>query len=245
MEHDKAVQIEKTKQCKNCDATLQPEYRFCAHCGQSVKIKRLSLKQVRKDVIKKFLHADEGIIHLTKALALQPGKAIRAYLKGRRKQYYDPLKYLTLSVGISVLATEYFDLMSATSPRSNPVTIFVARHINVIFMLSVPVAAFFSWLFFSKKRYNYAEHLALHAFAGGFRTIFYLLIFTPFVALFREQYNAILLLYFGAWTSYLIWINRQLFEEPLWLVILKTVAIVLFLQIFISLCIFVGAWIIL
>lgn len=243
MESDQQAPSEKTKHCKNCDEALLQEYRFCPHCGQSVKIKRLSLKQVRKDVLKKFLHTDEGILNLTKALALRPGTAIRDYLKGRRKQYYDPLKYLTLSVGISVLATEYFDLMLAARPGANPVTVFVSRHINVVFMLSIPVAAFISWLFFPKKRYNYAEHLALHAFAGGFRTFFYLLIFTPFVTLFRDQYNSILLLYFGAWTAYLTWINQQVFEEPLWWVALKTIGIVVLLQVFISLGIFVGAWV--
>ena len=166
----------------------------------------------------------------------------REYFEGKRKQYYDPLKYLTLSVGISVLATEYFDLMSVQQPGSNPVSVFVARHMNVIFMFSVPVAAWISWLFFRKKNYNYAEHLALHAFVGGFRTIFYLLIFTPFVALFREQYYAILLLYFVAWTAYFVWANHQFFEEPLWLVVLKTIGLVLLLQLFISLGIFAGVW---
>ena len=241
-ETETQISIKKTKGCKNCEGVLLPEYNYCPHCGQSVKIKRLNLKQVRKDLLKKFLHADEGILNLTKALALRPGIAIRAYLKGRRKQYYDPLKYLTLSVGISVLATEYFDLMSTARPGVNPVSVFVARHINVVFMLSVPIAAAISWWFFPKKRYNYAEHLALHAFAGGFRTFFYLLIFTPLVSLFREHYSSILLVYFGAWTAYLIWINRQLFEEPLWWVGLKTIGIVLLLQLVVSLGIFAGVW---
>lgn len=237
------MEASKTKACKNCDGVLLPAYKFCPQCGQSAKIKRLNLKQVRKDLLKKFLHAEMGIVYLTKALALRPGIVAREYFEGKRKRYYEPLKYLTLSVGISVLATEYFDLMSTARAGANPVSVFVARHLNVILMFSVPIAAFISWLFFPKKRYNYAEHLALHAFVGGFRTLFYLLIFTPLVALFRAQYNLILLLYFGAWTIYLIWANRQLFEEPLWVVAFKTLGLVLLLQLVISLGIFVVAWV--
>lgn len=227
--------------CKNCGYALRQEDRFCSQCGQSTRIKRLKIRQVRKDVIKKFLHTDAGIFYLTRALATRPGDVAREYFAGKRKTYYDPLKYLTLTVGISALITAYFDLMSAGGGHQNPVSAFVAKHINVIFFLSVPLAAFYSWLLFRGRKFNYAEHLALHAFLGGFRSVFFLLVFTPLVVGFREHYNRILLLYFALWTAYVAWANIQLMGKPHWLTVLKTVLIVVLTQASISAAIFAGA----
>ncbi len=221
---------------------MRHEDKFCSQCGQSTKIKRLKIRQVRKDVLKKFLHTDAGILHLTAGLATRPGMVVREYFAGKRKAYYDPLKYLTLTVAIAVLFTNYFDLMSSGSANQNPVSVFVAKHINVIFFLSVPIAAGFSWLLFRKKGYNYAEHLALHAFLGGFRTVFFLLIFTPLTVLFREQYSFILLFYFSLWAGYVAWANIQLMGRPWWLAVLKTVLIIVLTQVVISIGIFLVAW---
>lgn len=229
------------KNCKNCAHLLHPEDNYCPKCGQSAKTKRLQIKQVRKDVFKKFLHADSGILHLTKALAVRPGLAIGEYIAGKRKEYYEPLKYLTFTVGISVLLTAYFDLMLTNSVNSNPVSVFVAKHINLVFLISVPIAAAFSYLLFLRKGFNYAEHLTLHAFLGGFRTVFFLLIFTPLVVFYRQHYSTILAVYFSMWIAYVAWANIQLMGGPKWLTILKTIAIMLLTQAVISMVIFAGA----
>lgn len=227
--------------CKNCEYALRPEDKFCPQCGQNANTRRLKIRKVRKEVLRKFLHTDEGILHLTAALATRPGNVAVEYFAGKRKKYYDPLKYLTLTVGISVLFTTYFNLMSPGAGHSNPVSAFVAEHINIIFFLSVPLAAAWSWLLFLKKGYNYAEHLALHAFLGGFRTVFFLLVFTPLVVFFREHYSTVLLVYFSMWTAYIAWANIQLFGKPHWLTVLKTILIVILTQATISAVIFVGA----
>jgi hypothetical protein len=232
----------KESRCKNCESPLRPEDKFCSQCGQAAKTKRLKIRQVRRDVLRKFLHADSGILRLTSDLAAQPGAVAREYFAGKRKKYYDPLKFLTLTVGISVLLTNSFDLMSGSGGHTNPVSAFVAKHVNVIFFLSVPIAAGFSWLLFRRKGFNYAEHLALHAFLGGFRTVFYLLVFTPLIVFFREYYSTILLFYFSLWTGYVAWANVQLMGRPAWLSILITVLIVALTQVVISVGIFVGAW---
>ncbi len=231
------------KNCKNCEHPLQAQDNYCSYCGQSAKTKRLQFKQVRKDLLKKFLHADSGILHLTKALAIRPGLAIGEYIAGKRKDYYEPLKYLTFTVGISVLLTAYFDLMEVNTPNANPVSAFVAGHIDLIFLIAVPIAAAFSWLLFLRKGFNYAEHLALHAFLGGFRTVFYLLVFTPLVVLYREHYSTILMVYFSLWIAYIAWANVQLMGGPKWLTILKTVVIMALTQVIITIIISIGAWI--
>lgn len=220
---------------------MQPQDNYCPNCGQSANTKRLKIKQVKKDVLKKFLHADSGILHLTRALAVRPGLAIGEYIAGKRKEYYEPLKYLTFTVGISVLLTSYFDLMSVDQENTNPVSAFVSEHIDLVFLFSVPIAAAFSWLLFLRKGFNYAEHLALHAFLGGFRTVFFLLVFTPLVVFYREFYSKILFVYFALWIAYIAWANVQLMGGPKWLTILKTILIILLTQVVISIVIFAVA----
>ena len=226
-----------TKVCLNCSTPLEKGEKFCAACGQSAKTKRLSLRQVRKDLLKKFLHADAGILHLTREMALRPGVVAREYVEGKRKKYYSPLSYLTLSAGISVFLNEYFHLMERMPGQANPGSEFAMRYFNLIILFSVPVSALFSWWLFRKKGYNYAENLAFHAFLGGFRTVFFVLIFTPLVLWARDYYYTVLIAYFGLWIAYLAWAKIQFFGGPKWLTLLKTILILLFNQILVTLVI--------
>ena len=222
------------KNCLNCESPLEKGQKFCPRCGQSAKVKRLNIREIRKDVLTKFLHTDSGIIHLTRELALRPGVVALEYVQGKRKKYYNPLKYLTLSAGISVFINEYFHLMEAASGKSNPGTEIATRYFNLIILLSVPVAACFTWLLFRKKGFNYAETLSLHAYLGGFRTVFFIVIFTPLVVWFREYYYTCLMIYLVAWIVYTAWAKVQFFGGPVWLTVLKAVLVIFFNQVVVS-----------
>ncbi len=226
------------KTCLNCESLLEKGQKFCPRCGQSAKVKRLSIRELRKDVQTKFLHADSGIIHLTQALALRPGTVAREYVQGKRKKYYNPLKYLTLSAGISVFINEYFHLMTSVSGQTNPGTEIATRYFNLIILLSVPVAAFFTWLLFRKKGFNYAETLSLHGYLGGFRTVFFIVIFTPLVVWFRDYYYTCLMIYLAAWIVYTAWAKVQFFGGPVWLTVLKSVLVIVLNQMVVTIGIF-------
>lgn len=229
-----------SEQCINCDAALRPKDKFCPACGQSAKLKRLSMKQIRKEFVKRFLDYEKGLIFLLKQLALRPGEAVGEYIAGKRKRYYDPLKFVALGAGISVIATHYFDVMTLDTAHRNPVSDWISRHMNLIVLSTIPIAAWFSRLLFRKHQFNYAEHLTLHAYLGGFRTVFFLLVFTPLVTLFRAYYFYILAFYTGLWMLYISWANVQLFKEGWPMTILKTTGLVIMTQIVMFLLILVG-----
>ncbi len=48
--------------------------------------------------------------------------------------------------------------------------------LNTLFLVLAPLRALFSWLFFRKKGYNYAEHLAANAFMLGWQNTFFILL---------------------------------------------------------------------
>ncbi len=223
--------------CLNCGKPIRAKHRFCPKCGQSAKVSRLSLREIRNDLQKRVLHAETGILHLTTELARRPGKVALEYVEGRRKKYYNPLKYLTLSAGISVFINEYFHLLERMSEHPNPGSEIATRYFNLIILCSVPVSAFFSWLFFRRKGFNYTEHLVLHAYLGGFRTVFFILIFTPLVVWLPKFYYPALSVYLAAWLAYLIWAKIQFFGRPAWLTGLKAFLVLLCNQIVVTVAI--------
>lgn len=227
--------------CANCQSQLSPGQNYCPGCGQSAHLHRLDMHHIAHDLLHSFLHADKGFIHLTRELALRPGLVSREYVEGRRKKYFNPFSYLVLMVAVSAFLTAYFHLMESGTGRSpNPVTAWVNRNINLIFFVSVPIAALFNWLLFRKSRYNYAEHLTHQAFIGGFRTMFFLLVFTPLIVWFRQHYYAMLMVYFAVWAAYATWANAQFYGARIWLSAIKTVLSFALTQIVITVLMFIG-----
>lgn len=183
----------------------------------------MDMHQIFHDLVHVFTHADKGFLFLTKELALRPGLTVKAYVEGRRKRYFNPFSYLMLTIAVSAFLTSYFHLLETDVQHSNPVSAMITKHINLIFLVGVPITALFTKLLFFKSRYNFAEHLTLQAFMGGFRVFFFILIFTPLVLLFRQHYFTVLSAYMMAWGAFLCWANIQFFGgNKLW-VIVRTV----------------------
>ncbi|NBB21050.1 DUF3667 domain-containing protein [Runella sp. CRIBMP] len=216
--------------CKNCQNPLGKNDDFCAKCGQSAHIHRIDMHHIWHDVVHAFVHADKGVIHLTKELALKPGIVVKEYVTGKRKKYYNPFSYLVLTVAISAFLTHYFHLMENNSQSVNPVTELSSKYFNLILFIGVPISSFYMWLLFRKKGYNYAENLTFQAFIGGFRVVFFILIFTPLVLLFRQYYFYVLSIYMLAWFIFTAWAKVQFFGGPKWLTILKAFLVILFTQ---------------
>ncbi|MCB0533022.1 MAG: DUF3667 domain-containing protein [Lewinellaceae bacterium] len=232
--------MEEAAKCLNCGKPLKSKHRFCPKCGQSAKTRRFSLREVRKEMQKRVLHAEAGIVQLTWALALRPGQVALEYVEGKRKKYYSPLKYLTLSAAVSVFINEYFHLLDNMHLHPNPGTEIATRFFNIIILFSVPISALASWPLFRKKGVNYAENLVLHAYLGGFRTVFFILIFTPLVVWFPEYYYRVLSIYFAIWFAYMTWAMVQFFGDSVWLTVLKAFLVLLVNQIVITAAIFAG-----
>jgi len=195
------------------------------------------MREVLRDLQKRVLHAESGIVHLSRELALRPGIVALEYVQGKRKKYYHPLKYLTLSAAVSVFINEYFHLLENIEARSNPGSEIATRFFNLIILFSVPISAFFSWLLFRKKGFNYAENLILQAYLGGFRTVFFMVIFTPLVVWLPQYYFTALSVYLGLWFVFIAWAKVQFFGGPVWQTVLKAFLVLLFNQVVITMAI--------
>lgn len=168
-------------ECKNCGEALQGAY--CSACGQKLINERITIRHIFSELFNIITNVDRGFLHTIKMLLLTPGDVIRNYLNGQTRNYYHPLRFLILTIAISVainLSLGVFDRQQSEiqslvqTPQNEEVAAMqqrinqeVKKYLNLIPMLMIPVLALFSYLFFRKKKYNYAENLVLHSFAQG------------------------------------------------------------------------------
>lgn len=224
--------------CPNCGHQLPEAAQFCPGCGQSAHTHRLDMHHILHELVHVLTHADKGFLYLTKELALRPGTTAKAYIQGSRKRYFNPFSYLMITIAVSAFLTNYFHLLDADVQHNNPVSAMVSKNINLVFLIGVPITALCTKLFFWKSGYNFAEHLTLQAFMGGFRVFFFILIFTPLVLFFREHYFTALSVYLVAWVAFLSWANVQFFGGNKVWAIARTVLSLMLTQIVITALIF-------
>ncbi len=147
-----------------------------------------------------FTHTDKGIFSLIPAVLFRPGIVALDYVEGKRKRYFSIFQYLIIVVGITTFVMAKTEMMESItealrdaeeSARMKAVMAkvmgFMREYLNLVMFALIPVYAFFSWLFFKKKGYNYAENIVLHvAIQAQINTIS--LIFTlPLVYFFGKD----------------------------------------------------------
>ena len=206
--------------CLNCQTSLAGEEHFCPACGQSTKTHRLTIIHFFHEVFHALTHADKGIFHLLKCLAIRPGTTAKEYLQGRRKAYFNPFTFFLLIMGVYVFLNIYSNssvktirpnsAVLASMPtqaakqkyitrmkRVDTVSRFTRNNGNILGMIAIPYISLITWLFFRSKHYNYAEHLTANMMFITFSNLLFALLVFPLLALTRNS---------GA-ERYLVWIG--------------------------------------
>ena len=162
------------------------------------------MRQILRDVVHAFTHADHSLFALVKELALRPGHVAREFVAGKRKKYFGPFAFLVITVSLASLVValtgvEWFKPI----PDARVVGI-LQHHINLVMLIQVPMLAALNWLFFRSERYNFAEHLVFVAYASGMRVLTFALIATP--AVYFTHMGTLpgvaLTVYFSLWAAY-------------------------------------------
>ena len=202
--------------CQNCNAALIADSVYCNQCGQAAHVHRLSLSHLFHEAVHYFTHADKGIFHTTRALALQPGITAKEYIEGKRKKYFPPLNFLLIVAGLYVFSVTFFHLHSRSDrnisqqeqlnkirdPKIKARVVNVQntlnKYSNLIFMLATPLISFIIFLFYWKGPYNFTEHLVANLYFVGFTSLLITLIVAPVNALFRTPllYGILMGIYF-------------------------------------------------
>ncbi|RYY69653.1 MAG: DUF3667 domain-containing protein [Chitinophagaceae bacterium] len=188
--------------CLNCQRLLAPDEKYCPACGQSSTVHRFTMANFFHEGFHAFTHTDKGIFHLLKCLATKPGTTAREYITGKRKSYFSPFTFFLILMGIFVLSNNFFKKAKPERQpdaqvlkhipteegrqkyigiiaRSNSTGKLFTKHGNVVAMVAVPFISLFTWLFFRRRGFNYAEHLTANMMFVAFSNLVFTVVIFP------------------------------------------------------------------
>lgn len=166
--------------CPNCGTPAAGPY--CSTCGQDNRVARLDAARIAKEVFQNLVGWDSALGHTLKGLLRAPGRLAAEYASGRRRRFVNPARFCLLSLALWFLATRvlFIDPMEASGIRitgssseaaarlAGEVRAFLARHLDVLMFLSLPLRALLLRLFFRRSRRNLAECLVVVLYVAGF-----------------------------------------------------------------------------
>lgn len=176
--------------CRNCNNSF--EGNFCNQCGQKVIHGKITFKEVVVNFSDSF-NFEKGFFLTLKLLIINPQKVLFEYLNGKRKAYFNPIKFflITLSLNVFVASivsnssdSKFIDLMN------NPIWV-----IGQMIIL-IPIISFFTYLV-DRKKYTYTESFIINLYALGIFNLFQILLsFNLFSSLLTEDSVLIALPFF-------------------------------------------------
>lgn len=224
---------EQEKYCLNCGKKLKDN--FCSRCGQTAHTSRISFSHLAEELQYGLFHINKGLIYTIKELLLSPGETVKNYLAGKRVRYSKPFIFLIVCGVIYSLVFHFFHFfpmeeMNKYRFENNIILEYVplyelyANHYSLMLLLLTPFYAFFSYLLFYKRGYNYVEHLVLLSYVSGARIII-LLLFYPLIYL--SGYQGVYILVNVLAEIYFIWGISQFFKVSSWFSTISKVLLII------------------
>lgn len=146
--------------CKNCGVEF--EMKFCPQCGQK-HIERLSFSYFLHIFLGSLFHfhGGKGLFKTMYLLLKNPPEVILEYLEGKRAKYYNPASLYVIFSGLY-----FFTRIPDNSKIAEQVEQNVHNHYYtlILIIISLPIMASLSFLFFRKYKFNFGEHLILALF---------------------------------------------------------------------------------
>ena len=221
--------------CKNCETELQPEHKYCNHCGAPIVTQKLTLKKVFGEFAERYLSLDNKFLTTFKTLITKPEEVINGYLNGVRMKYVNPITYLFVAVtfsGINIFLMRKgylgsIDYTQITGVQKTPFD--MNTYMNTIYdynsimvFCSLPILALISKIvFFNFKKYNYAEHNVIYFYTYSQMSIIMVLT-VPFVMLFNLDYFKFTYVYLIVMFAYHVYALRKIFQLSIKKIFIKT-----------------------
>jgi hypothetical protein len=143
--------------CKSCGFSGTGNY--CSHCGQYFQTKRISLKELLRELFHFFTHIEKGFFYTLKQLIVAPGRMQLTYIEGKRIIHQKPFSMFLLCATITALfrywvfnaVTKYYhaDIISEAK--------FFHEYLVMTYIALIPIYILITYLLFYKSGYNYTE----------------------------------------------------------------------------------------
>ena len=93
--------------CKNCQAELHSEHKYCDQCGAMVINERISIKSLISGLLIS-LGWDNQFFVTFRDLVLKPQSVFEKYLNGTRKRYTNPFTFFAIGTALSVFILSFY-----------------------------------------------------------------------------------------------------------------------------------------
>ena len=205
--------------CLNCDALLDPSWRFCPSCGQRGDAARLSVRDIRREIGYAFAHVERGLLSFAWALLIRPGLVARDYVQGKRRRYYGPFATLLVLVGVTALAVNTLDYVQPVRDQMPHLhSAFMRQHVNHVLLAQLPVLGLVCAALFRTSGLLWPEHMVMVAYALTVRAAF-LAVIGPLAWLISPptQSGYTVYAFWLGWYVYFGWVASQFYQGPrLW-----------------------------
>lgn len=175
------------EKCKNCGVTF--EGQFCSNCGQKSNSGTITFGELLLTFFNSVLDFEAPLYKTIYELTIKPGTLIRSYIRGKRKSYYNPIRYLIFTMALYLLIKLLIDFDPITTfnamagtrvPASSPsVTApsldageFFSRNINILIFILSFVLAGVAKLLYWKSNARLAEYMVLGFYSVGHYMLF-------------------------------------------------------------------------
>lgn len=160
--------------CITCEH--EHEEKFCPECGETTTVGKITFRSILEDAFSTVTNMNKGFLYNFKNLIFAPRELVTKYIQGKRKDVFNPVSYLIISITVflvidSIIRGSQQTLESESDMHSLGVETgrFIRTYFRYFWILAV------IWLSLSTKlilrKYNYAEHLTISAFVVGQATL--------------------------------------------------------------------------
>jgi len=211
--------------CKNCGERI--DAKFCKHCGQNTKVDKINLYTILRDISQGVFQMEKGFFFSMSELFIRPGKTIRNYLKGKRKNHFKPVAYVFTLSTIYFLVSRQFDTgtfveaflegasesMNSDDSEIRGIVQFewFIKHYAITILMLIPIFSLASFFAFYRSGYNYFEHVVLNSYITGQQATIY--IFASLMGLVFGQNSILISLIQFISLGYVFIVFWQFFNE--------------------------------
>ena len=161
------------KVCKNCGAKVNDI--FCGHCGERAETERITFHYIWHGLVHFFTHAEKGFLFTSWQMLVAPGKTVKNFIEGKRRNYQSPISYYLIWNAVYILLlyivgrsfgmnkvvnfTDYFGPSEKTQ--------YALSHLNIVLTALLPFQALYVYLIHVHGVYNYFESMVAVFYAIG------------------------------------------------------------------------------
>ena len=213
----------KKMNCKNCGHKING--KFCSNCGQNSKVGSINLATVLNELSEGVFQINKGFFYTLSSLSTRPGKSLKEFLDGKRKDHFKPIAY------VLTLSTLYFLITQVTNQNTwiadvitgwmngaaeqnseagiPKIASWFAKNYAYATLILLPLFSFASYLSFYKFGKNYLEHIVINSYITGHQAILYSLFAIGATIIDGDLMEWLSLL---AAISYTFWVFWQFFS---------------------------------